>query len=184
VVHGPGDGPLPPDGHPLDNPLTRNYRTSDGRTLAFTCLQAGKYWAPLCEAVGRPDLAADERFGDHASLMANSPAAGQAMEEVFASKTVDEWRELLAGFSGQWCVVQHTQEAAADPQSVANGYIQECETAAGIPYHLVAVPVQYDGEPARPRRAPEFNEHGDAILAELGLDEEAILDLKIRGVVA
>jgi len=35
-----------------------------------------------------------------------------------------------------------------------------------------------------PSRAPEFNEHGDEILGELGLDIDAILDLKARGVVA
>ncbi len=35
-----------------------------------------------------------------------------------------------------------------------------------------------------PTRAPEFNEHGDSILADIGLDEDAIIDLKIRGVVA
>ena len=34
-----------------------------------------------------------------------------------------------------------------------------------------------------PRRAPEFNEHGDEILAELGLDGDAIIDMRVRGVV-
>jgi hypothetical protein len=38
--------------------------------------------------------------------------------------------------------------------------------------------------PPTARRAPEFNEHGDEILAELGLDWDAIIDLKVRGVVA
>ena len=38
--------------------------------------------------------------------------------------------------------------------------------------------MQYDGVPAKPSRAPEFNEHGDAILEELGLDWDAIVDLK------
>jgi crotonobetainyl-CoA:carnitine CoA-transferase CaiB-like acyl-CoA transferase len=81
-------------------------------------------------------------------------------------------------------VVQDTLEAAADPQTVANGYIQGCETATGTPFRLVAAPVQFDEEPAVPRRAPEFNEHGDKILAGMGFDEDAIIDLKIRGVVA
>jgi crotonobetainyl-CoA:carnitine CoA-transferase CaiB-like acyl-CoA transferase len=75
-------------------------------------------------------------------------------------------------------------EAVADPQSVANGYMQECRTAAGTPFRLVAAPVQFDEEPPVPTRAPEFNEHGDTILAALGLDEDAIIDLKVRGVVA
>ena len=72
----------------------------------------------------------------------------------------------------------------ADPQSVANGYMQQCETAAGVPFQLVAAPVQFDEEPAAPKRAPEFNEHGDAILADLGFDWDTIVDLKMRGITA
>jgi hypothetical protein len=49
---------------------------------------------------------------------------------------------------------------------------------------LAAAPIQYDGEAAQPTRAPEFNEHGDAILTDLGLGMDAIIDLKVRGVVA
>ena len=166
------------------NPLSRNYEVKDGRVLAFTCLQPGKYWAPLCEAIGRPELATDPRFADHSSLMANSGAAVEILTEVFGSATLEEWRQRLAGFSGQWAVVQDTLEASADPQTVANGYLQECRTASGTPFRLVAAPVQFDGEPAVPGRAPEFNEHGDSILADIGFDQDAIIDLKIRGVVA
>ena len=166
------------------NPLSRNYEVKDGRVLAFTCLQPGKYWAPLCEAIGRPELATDPRFADHSSLMANSGAAVEILTEVFGSATLEEWRQRLAGFSGQWAVVQDTLEASADPQTVANGYLQECRTASGTPFRLVAAPVQFDGEPAVPGRAPEFNEHGDSILADIGFDQDAIIDLKIRGIVA
>jgi crotonobetainyl-CoA:carnitine CoA-transferase CaiB-like acyl-CoA transferase len=166
------------------NPLSRNYETEDGRVLAFTCLQAGKYWPPLCEVIGRPELATDARFADHASLLENSADAVAILTDVFASATLEAWRDRLASFSGQWAVVQDTLEAVVDPQTVANGYMQECHTAAGTPFRLVAAPVQFDEEPAVPTRAPEFNEHGDSILAGIGLDEDAIIDLKVRGVVA
>ena len=166
------------------NPLSRNYQTKDGRHLAFTCLQAGKYWPPMCEAIDRPELASDARFADHASLMAHSADAIEILTEVFAQSTLAQWRERLASFSGQWAVVQDTLEAAVDPQTIANGYMQECHTASGTPFRLVAAPVQFDEEPPVPTRAPEFNEHGDSILATLGLDEDAIIDLKVRGVVA
>ena len=166
------------------NPLARNYQTEDGRTLAFTCLQAGRYWRPLCEVVGLPELADDPRFADHAALLANGADAVAILTEVFGRATLGEWRERLAPFVGQWAVVQDTLEVADDPQTVANGYLQECRTAAGVPFRLVAAPVQFGEEAAVPRRAPEFNEHGDEILAGIGLDGEAVIDLKVKGVVA
>jgi crotonobetainyl-CoA:carnitine CoA-transferase CaiB-like acyl-CoA transferase len=166
------------------NPLSRTYQTADDRTLWFTCLQAAKYWPLLCEAVGRPELAADPRFADHASLMANNRAASDELDKVFAGATLAEWRLRLADFAGQWAVMQDTLEATEDPQTVANGYVQDCETAGGTPFRLAAAPVQFDGVPAVPGRAPGLNEHGDAILEELGFDWDAIVDLKVRGVVA
>jgi len=182
LVLGAPWSPPPADG--VSNPLSRNYVTKDGRVLALTCLQAAKYWPPLCQAIGRPDLATDPLFADFESLMANSAAAVGILTEVFASATLSAWRERLETFVGQWAVVQDTLEAAVDPQTVANGYLQECQTATGTPFQLVAAPVQFDEEPATPIRAPEFNEHGDSILADIGFDEDAIIDLKIRGVVA
>jgi crotonobetainyl-CoA:carnitine CoA-transferase CaiB-like acyl-CoA transferase len=175
---------LPPRDQRNSNPLTGFYRTQDHRWLAFTCLQAGKYWPPMCEAIGRPELAADPRFADHAAILANCAEAKAILTEVFESAPLAAWRERLADFVGQWCVVQHTLETAEDPQTVANGYVQECTNSAGIPFRLAAAPVQYDEQPAVPGRAPEFNEHGDAILGELGIDWDTIIDLKVRGVVA
>ncbi len=166
------------------NPLSRTYQTGDDRTLWFTCLQAAKYWPLLCESIGRPELASDPRFADHTSLMANNRAASDELEKVFAGATLAEWRLRLADFEGQWAVMQDTLEATADPQTVANGYVQDCQTATGTPFRLAAAPVQFDGVPASPGRAPTLNEHGDAILEELGFDWDAIVDLKVRGVVA
>jgi crotonobetainyl-CoA:carnitine CoA-transferase CaiB-like acyl-CoA transferase len=176
---------LPPPADALRrNPLVVNYLTQDGRYLSFCCLQAGKYWGHLCEAIGRPELATDERFAEHDVLLEHSQEAIAILTEVFAARPLLEWRAVLADFDGQWTVVQDTLELAQDPQVVANGYIQDCETASGSPFQLSSAPVQFDEEPPTPGRAPEFNEHGDAILEELGFDWDAIVDLKVRGVVA
>ena len=174
----------PPSNAPRLNPLVRNFTTKDERLMAFCCLQASKYWAELCELVGRPDAATDPRFSGHEALMENTYDAQALMEEAFAEHTLGEWRERLADFSGQWCVVQDTLEAATvDPQVAANGYLQDCETAGGAAFKLVAAPIQFGGEAAPVARSPEFNEHGDAILEEIGIDWDTIVDLKVRSVV-
>ena len=169
---------------PTGNPLVGIYPTSDGRALSFSCLQAHRYWADAWRCFGRPELGDDDRFATPEALAANVEEATRLVRSTLASRPAAEWVERLQDFSGQWTPVQDTLEAAADPQSVANGYIQDCTTADGIPFQLVAAPIQYGGAPAQPGRAPEFNEHGDAILGELGLDWDAIVDLKVRGVVA
>lgn len=183
LQHGVGWAP-PPRGAPSGNPLSATYATKDGKFLSITCLQAAKYWPQVAEVIGQPELATDERFADAASIKENVVAATELLRTAFAGRTADEWREQLAGFTGQWTMVQDTMEAANDPQSVANGYVVDCETAEGVPFQLAGAPVQYDEEPAQPTRAPEFNEHGDTILTGLGLDMETILDLKVRGIVA
>ncbi len=174
----------PPGDSVKRNPLTANYQTKDGRWLALTCLQAGKYWPAVCEVIDRPELVGDARFADHAALLSNSAEAIEILQTAFADHTLEEWRTKLTDFSGQWAVAQNTLEAAADLQTIANGYVQECETSTGIPFKLVAAPVQFDEEPAVPKRAPEFNEHGDKILADLGIDWDTVVDLKVRGVIA
>jgi len=175
----------PPPGLPTGNPLTGVYRTKDDRFISLCCLQPGKYWPEACELIlDRPELATDERFSDAATIIANGAAGAELIAAAFGDRTLDEWRGRLADFSGQWAVVQDTLEAASDPQTVANGYVLDCATADGTPFQLVTAPMQYDGEPAQPLRAPEFNEHGDEILTNLGLDWDSIIDLKVRGVVA
>ncbi len=174
----------PPGDSVKRNPLTSNYQTKDGRWLALTCLQAGKYWPAVCEVIDRPELSMDPRFADHAALLSNSVDAIEILQSAFAELTLEEWRVKLTDFTGQWAVAQDTLEAASDPQTIANGYVQECETSAGVRFKLVTAPVQYDEEPATPKRAPEFNEHGDKILADLGLDWDTVVDLKVRGVIA
>ena len=175
----------PPNRSMLRNPLVSGYKTKDDRFIFLSCLQGFQYWPDMCRVIGRPELVEDERFNSHPNLTANAVAAADILDEVFASKTFEEWKALLSDFKGQWAPVQDSMEVAEDPQTIANGYIVGAENSQGKPYKLVATPVQFDGKPSQPRRAPDFNEHGDEILADLlGMDWDTIVDLKVKGVVA
>jgi crotonobetainyl-CoA:carnitine CoA-transferase CaiB-like acyl-CoA transferase len=177
-------GPSVKGGGGPANPLVGNYVTQDGRFLAFSCLQAFHYWPDACRVLGRPDLITDERFNSHEQLEANTNEARAILAEIFLSEPLAVWRQKLDDFSGQWSVAQDTLEVVADPQVEANGYIAETRTSDDTPFKLVTTPVQFGGTPAPPKRAPDFNEHCDDILASIGCDDEEIINLKVEGVVA
>jgi crotonobetainyl-CoA:carnitine CoA-transferase CaiB-like acyl-CoA transferase len=174
----------PPRGTNMGNPLVSTYQAKDGRYVSLSCLQAGKYWGELVTLVGLPELATDERFVDQAAIREHAMEGVELLREAFAERTAEEWKQVLAAFSGQWTVVQSTLEAIEDPQAIANGYIVESATAEGTPFKLAAAPVQFGDDLPSTNRAPGFNEHGDEILEGIGLDTEQIIDLKVRGVVA
>jgi crotonobetainyl-CoA:carnitine CoA-transferase CaiB-like acyl-CoA transferase len=166
------------------NPLVSLYETSDARHLSLVMLQGFAYWPDFCEHIGRRDLVADPRFGSHEKLFANAADAKQIIQQEIGSQPLLYWVERFKTLRGQWTVVQDTLEVAADPQMRANGYLVAAQTREGRPFELVASPVQFDGERGRTRRAPEFNEHGDEILAELGCDPDRVLELKLAGAIA
>lgn len=169
---------------PLRNPLSYHYKTSDDRVIMLSCLQGFHYWPQVAEVLERPDLVTDPRFGTHEDLQENARAAQAILQEVFSTRTAQQWCEAFEDFRGQWTLVQETTDLESDPQVVANGYLVKSQTAAGKPFSLVATPVQFDEEPSPTERAPDYNEHGDEILTGLlGLDWETVIDLKTRGAV-
>jgi crotonobetainyl-CoA:carnitine CoA-transferase CaiB-like acyl-CoA transferase len=165
------------------NPLTGNYIASDGRWINLCMLQPGRYWPEFCRTVGRPELIDDERFDTVEKLMANARQAGEIVAEIIVSRTKDEWVEAFRDMEGQWAVVQNTWELGNDPALKANGQIADVVDAEGNPQKLVANAVQFDRTPATLTRAPQFAEHTDEILRELGLTDEQMLNLKIAGAV-
>jgi crotonobetainyl-CoA:carnitine CoA-transferase CaiB-like acyl-CoA transferase len=173
-----------PGGAASFNPLVATYETRDGRYVSLVMLQAFQYWADFCAHVDRPDLAADARFDSAEKLSANASEGVAILREIFRTRTLAEWTERFRTIKGQWAPVQNSLEVAADPQSAANGYMARTATQQGVEFDLVATPVQFDERPAPTRRAPEFNEHGDEILQELGMDMDRIIALRVAGAVA
>jgi crotonobetainyl-CoA:carnitine CoA-transferase CaiB-like acyl-CoA transferase len=178
----PSRPPVPRHGS-ARNPLVGPYRTSDNRWILFSMLQPGRYWPEFCQVAGHPELVADERFNTVEKLMARAPEAGELVAGIMAEKTFDEWLTILDRIEGQWATVQDSWGVANDPSLRVNGMIASFDDVDGVRRELVTNPVQFDETPAELRRGPQFAEHTDEVLRELGLTDEKVIELKIAGAV-
>jgi crotonobetainyl-CoA:carnitine CoA-transferase CaiB-like acyl-CoA transferase len=163
------------------NPLVSNYRTSDGRWVALCMLQRDLYWEGLCDAIGRSDINNDPRFTTAEDRTAHGADMVAELEKTFATETLEHWKEALSRQKGQWDVVKLVSEVGSDPQAVFNGFIQQVDYGNDRHLPLVANPVQFDRTPPDLRPAPEFGADTDRVLADLGMDEDAIIDAKVSG---
>jgi crotonobetainyl-CoA:carnitine CoA-transferase CaiB-like acyl-CoA transferase len=160
------------------NPLSGLYRTADGRYITFVMLQAARFWPDVCRHIDRPELIDDARFASAEAIAEHTDEAVEILREVMATRTLADWRERFAALVGPWAPVQDTQQAAADHQVRANGYIAQAGEL-----ELAASPVQFDEADTQLGPAPEFAAQAEQILTELGYDWDRILALKTAGAV-
>ncbi|MGW6117870.1 CaiB/BaiF CoA transferase family protein [Nocardia sp. NPDC055165] len=165
------------------NPAVNRYRTRDNRWVQLVLLQADRYWRGFCERIGRPDLGVDERFVPLANLVVNHEAATAELRKTFAERDLADWQKALADEPGVWATIASPQEVLDDPQVVANGYLMTPTDSAGNEYRTVSAPVQFDETPAPASRAPEYGEHTETILLELGMEWDDIIAAKESGAI-
>ncbi|MHB8464466.1 MAG: CaiB/BaiF CoA transferase family protein [Acidimicrobiales bacterium] len=166
------------------NPLVNYFPTSDGRWVCLVYLQSDRWWPDLCHHLERPDLVDDPRFSSMAAREANVEALTAVLDEIFSSRSLTQWREILATTEGVWAPVLSPAEVAEDPQALANGYLPDVDRGDGRVYRGVASPVRFDQvDVGVLRAAPEHGQDTEAVLQELGFDWDEIVAFKTRGIV-
>jgi crotonobetainyl-CoA:carnitine CoA-transferase CaiB-like acyl-CoA transferase len=144
-----------------------------------------KQYANLCRALGRDDLAEDERFRELGTRLTNTDLMIELIDAEFAKWP---WREALARLQEHdvpFAPVYDLDDFMDDPQVKHNRTVFDAEDPRGGTTRFVRHPAVYEKSPASLRRhPPRYGEHTTEILSEAGYSEGEIEDMRSTGVVA
>jgi crotonobetainyl-CoA:carnitine CoA-transferase CaiB-like acyl-CoA transferase len=171
---------------PRDTPrsaMSNIYRARDDRWVQVAGANEDKHWPALCEAMERPDLAADPRFATTPQRRANSAVMTALLDEVFATRDSDEWMRRLAKARVPHAPIARSRDVADDVQAVAAKAIVSSDIAE-MP-RTIAAPFQLsDIAPRRAGPAPALGGDTDGVLADFGYTEAEIAALRATKIVA
>jgi crotonobetainyl-CoA:carnitine CoA-transferase CaiB-like acyl-CoA transferase len=159
------------------------YPTADGY-LNVGCGNQ-KLWEELCTAIDRPDLAEDDRFASNPDRVANMDELETELSAVFRDRPTEEWVDLLAEEHGLPVGPVYDVPTALDnEQTEARDAIREIDHPALGTVPVIEHPLNYEHADAGFDGAPPLlGEDTEAILRELGYDEDELVRLRTEGAI-
>jgi crotonobetainyl-CoA:carnitine CoA-transferase CaiB-like acyl-CoA transferase len=161
------------------NPLYNHYKAKDDKWFIIAHLQPDRYWPNVCRALGMPELEHDPRFNSIEARGRNAKELIAIMDKTFATRSRGEWFEIFKKEGLIFTPIQTPTEVVNDPQAIANNYVVWFDHPVLGKTKMVGFPWDFSKTPASVRReAPEFGQHTEEILLELGYSWEDIAQLK------
>ena len=158
------------------------FEAGDGK-IVFLGLQNEREWARFCATVlERPEVATDPRFDSNSKRVANVEELRAIIEGVFQSSTADSIVEQLDAAQIANARLNTVQEFVDHPQLAARDRWREVGSPVG-PLRALIPPVTMQGVDSLMGPVPDVGEHTDAILAELGYDDNTLATLRGSGAV-
>jgi crotonobetainyl-CoA:carnitine CoA-transferase CaiB-like acyl-CoA transferase len=151
--------------HPRNAP----YQAYPARDRHFV-IAAGndKLWASVCAIVGRPQWVSDPRFVSVRMRANNQAELAELLSAIFRTRDAGDWLAAFAQAGVPGSLINTYSESVADPQVLANGWVQPLTLPGGAATRTFASPVAIDGARAPIRKAPpRLDEDRAAILAML-----------------
>ena len=145
----------------------QTFETRDG-ALVVAVGNDGQ-WTRLCEALGLPELAAEERFAANPGRVLHRAEVVETLARRLAERSRDEWLERLAAARVPAGAVREVHEVVRDPALAARGMIQTAALRDGVRAELFGLPWRIGGE--RPPLAfppPALGEHTETFRARFG----------------
>jgi crotonobetainyl-CoA:carnitine CoA-transferase CaiB-like acyl-CoA transferase len=152
----------------MGNPAMNNYVAGDGRRFWIVGLEGERHWPPLARAVGHPEWLEDHEYSTPLGRFQHAREMIATLDEIFRTKTLDEWAEVFATEPDFfWAPLNTIEDLIADPQFHAAGGLVDVPDGSSSTT-MVATPVDFHGTPWQPRSiAPKLGEHTEEVLAEL-----------------
>jgi crotonobetainyl-CoA:carnitine CoA-transferase CaiB-like acyl-CoA transferase len=161
------------------NPLYNHYKAKDDKWFILAHLQPDRYWPNVCRALGMPELENDPRFNSIEARGEHAKELIAIIDKEFATKSRDEWFEIFKKEGLIYTPIQTPTEVVNDPQALANNYVTWCDHPVLGRTKMVGFPWDFSETPASIRReAPEFGQHTEEILLELGYTWDDIVRFK------
>jgi crotonobetainyl-CoA:carnitine CoA-transferase CaiB-like acyl-CoA transferase len=111
-------------------------------------------FANLCRAIGRPELAEDERYATNPDRVSNREALISELQQEFGKRTADEWAEEIRAAGVPSGPVNTLADVFTDEHVLGSGMLQALDHPSAGPLEMVASPVIVDGEHLPIRHAP------------------------------
>jgi crotonobetainyl-CoA:carnitine CoA-transferase CaiB-like acyl-CoA transferase len=166
------------------SPMRNAFCCRDGGWILGTHHPEERYWPSFCEATGKTDLLNDPRFTDDVGRPINFVELIEIFDEVFATRTRDEWMEIFRERGLMFSSVQHISEVTSDPQALANDYVVPFDHPTQGRVNLPGYPVHFSACRSGTRgAAPTLGQHTDEILLEIGYGDSEIDVLRQEGVI-
>ena len=178
------DKPLPKsDRLRAPNPMYNTYQSKDGKWAMFAN-PTQDYWAPFCQAIGKPEWVDDPRYDTMERRVDNSEELIRQIDQIMATLNMSEWEKRFRDNKVIFGTAQTPTEICSDEQAIINDFFTEIEHPVAGNIRLLNSTIKFSETPAEIKYvAPPLGANTEEVLLDLGYTWEDMAVLKEQGVI-
>lgn len=161
--------------------ITGLHPTKEG--FIYLSANTPHFWSSLCELVGLPQLASNERYASVRKRAEHAKEIVPQIRTALAARTALEWEEIF-GDRVPCSAARAIEDMFDHPQVLAEELVADFEHPSVGHYRGFGRPVTFDRTPGPPPfAAPAFGQHSDEVLRRVGYTDDDIAQMRRQGVV-